>query len=87
MAPAFSMLDAVWRAARVHNGLRRFDRALIAPFAFLGPDYDERLKQIYTSGEAENLIGQPNPLGLSSAPGCSIAGGCANLSSTISTTI
>jgi len=37
--------------------------ALIAPFAFLGPDYDERLKQIYTSGEAENLIGQPNPLG------------------------
>jgi hypothetical protein len=37
--------------------------ALIAPFAFLGPDYDERLKQIYTSGDAENLIGQPNPLG------------------------
>ena len=36
--------------------------ALIAPFAFLGPAYDETLRQMYTSGEAENLIGQPNPL-------------------------
>jgi predicted acylesterase/phospholipase RssA len=24
--------------------------ALIAPFAFLGPDYDDRLRQIYTNG-------------------------------------
>jgi predicted acylesterase/phospholipase RssA len=37
--------------------------ALIAPFAFLGPDYDDRLRQIYTNGEAQRLIGQPNPLG------------------------
>jgi predicted acylesterase/phospholipase RssA len=36
--------------------------ALIAPFAFLGPAYDETLKQMYTSGEAQSLIGQPNPL-------------------------
>ncbi|MGO9741202.1 MAG: patatin-like phospholipase family protein [Roseiarcus sp.] len=36
--------------------------ALIAPFAFLGPDYDDRLRQIYTNGEAQRLIGQPDPL-------------------------
>jgi predicted acylesterase/phospholipase RssA len=36
--------------------------ALIAPFAFLGPAYDERLRQIYTSGEAESFIGRPNLL-------------------------
>jgi predicted patatin/cPLA2 family phospholipase len=36
--------------------------ALIAPFAFLGPAYDQTLRQMYTSGEAESLIGQPNPL-------------------------
>ena len=28
--------------------------ALIAPFAFLGPDYDERLRQVYTNGEAQD---------------------------------
>jgi predicted acylesterase/phospholipase RssA len=43
--------------------------ALIAPFAFLGPDYDDRLKQIYTNGEAQRLIGQPNPLGALFGPG------------------
>ncbi len=37
--------------------------ALIAPFAFLGSDYDDRLKQIYTDGEAERLISHPDPLG------------------------
>ncbi len=37
--------------------------AMIAPFAFLGPGYDERLKQIYTSGEAQNLIEHTSPLG------------------------
>ena len=37
--------------------------ALIAPFAFLGPAYDDRLRQIYTNGAAQRLIGQPNPLG------------------------
>ena len=37
--------------------------ALIAPFAFLGPDYDARLKQIYTDGEAERLISHPDPIG------------------------
>jgi predicted acylesterase/phospholipase RssA len=34
--------------------------ALIAPFAFLGPAYDETLRKIYTSGEAESLIRHPN---------------------------
>jgi Patatin-like phospholipase len=34
--------------------------ALIAPFAFLGPDYDAALKQAYTSGEAEGLLRDPN---------------------------
>ena len=28
--------------------------ALIAPFAFLGPAYDARLKKVYTDGEAQN---------------------------------
>jgi predicted patatin/cPLA2 family phospholipase len=37
--------------------------ASIAPFAFLGAEYDETLKQMYTSGQAENLIKQANPLG------------------------
>jgi len=37
--------------------------ALIAPFAFLGPNYDDKLRQIYTNGEAQRLIGQPDPLG------------------------
>jgi predicted acylesterase/phospholipase RssA len=43
--------------------------ALIAPFAFLGPAYDDRLRKIYTDGEAERLIGQPNPLGALFGPG------------------
>lgn len=30
--------------------------ALIAPFAFLGPKYDEELKKLYTSGVAERLV-------------------------------
>jgi predicted acylesterase/phospholipase RssA len=37
--------------------------ALIAPFAFLGPAYDDRLRKIYTNGDAERLIHDPNPLG------------------------
>ena len=37
--------------------------ALIAPFAFLGPAYDARLKKIYTDGEAKSLFSDPNPLG------------------------
>jgi predicted acylesterase/phospholipase RssA len=38
--------------------------ALIAPFAFLGPAYDETLRQMFTSGEAESLIGHPDPFGV-----------------------
>jgi hypothetical protein len=34
--------------------------ALIAPFAFLGPSYDDALRQAYTSGEAENLLSSPS---------------------------
>jgi hypothetical protein len=37
--------------------------AMIAPFAFLGPDYDAKLRRIYTNGEAQNLIDQTSPLG------------------------
>jgi hypothetical protein len=37
--------------------------AMIAPFAFLGPDYDAKLKRIYTNGEAQSLIEQTSPLG------------------------
>jgi predicted acylesterase/phospholipase RssA len=38
--------------------------ALIAPFAFLGPSYDATLNEIYTSGEAEELLRDPDPLGV-----------------------
>ena len=37
--------------------------ALIAPFAFLGPSYDAKLKHIYTSGEAQSLIAHTSSLG------------------------
>lgn len=33
---------------------------LIAPFAFLGPQYDETLKEVYTSGIAESLLNDPS---------------------------
>ncbi|WP_426443014.1 patatin-like phospholipase family protein [Bradyrhizobium genosp. P] len=33
---------------------------LIAPFAFLGPSYDETLKEVYTSGIAETLLQDPS---------------------------
>ncbi len=38
--------------------------ALIAPFAFLGPSYDELLRHLYTSGIAEKLLSSPRPLDL-----------------------
>jgi predicted patatin/cPLA2 family phospholipase len=34
--------------------------ALIAPFAFLGPDYDKTLREVYTSGIAESLLDTPS---------------------------
>ena len=34
--------------------------ALLAPFAFLGPAYDERMRRMYTDGEAERLIQGPD---------------------------
>ena len=34
--------------------------ALIAPFAFLGPQYDGVLSEIYTSGVAETLVASPS---------------------------
>jgi predicted patatin/cPLA2 family phospholipase len=43
--------------------------ALIAPFAFLGPTYDDKLKQLYTDGEAERLISHPDPIGALFGPG------------------
>jgi hypothetical protein len=30
--------------------------ALIAPYAFLGPDWDDQLAEVYTSGRAEHLL-------------------------------
>src|SRR6202041_1238368 len=30
--------------------------ALIAPYAFLGPDWDDKLVEVYTSGSAEHLL-------------------------------
>ena len=35
--------------------------AMIAPFAFLGPSYDDLLRQVYTSGVAESLVASPHP--------------------------
>ena len=36
--------------------------ALIAPFAFLGPDYDAQLKEIYTTFSTDDLITKRRPL-------------------------
>lgn len=36
--------------------------SLIAPFAFLGPQYDGVLRELYTSGIAESLLEDSNPL-------------------------
>ncbi|WP_314961587.1 patatin-like phospholipase family protein [Bradyrhizobium cosmicum] len=33
---------------------------LMAPFAFLGPQYDDTLKDVYTSGIAESLLNDPS---------------------------
>ena len=33
---------------------------LIAPFAFLGPQYDDTLRELYTSGVAETLLNDPS---------------------------
>ncbi|MDN4981991.1 patatin-like phospholipase family protein [Bradyrhizobium sp. WYCCWR 13022] len=33
---------------------------LIAPFAFLGPQYDDTLRELYTSGIAESLLNDPS---------------------------
>jgi hypothetical protein len=38
--------------------------ALIAPYAFLGPAYDETLVRLYTSGIAENLVSSKRVVGL-----------------------
>ena len=47
--------------------------ALIAPFAFLGPDYDATLRSIYTDGDAESLVQAPD--GLKVVFGSSLFGG------------
>lgn len=47
--PSFSMVSGVSTGA------------LIAPFAFLGPDYDATLRDVYTSGVAASLLDAPNP--------------------------
>jgi hypothetical protein len=38
--------------------------ALIAPFAFLGPDYDDKLKKGYTTIESENIFKPRGPWGI-----------------------
>jgi predicted acylesterase/phospholipase RssA len=37
--------------------------ALLAPFAFLGPRYDETVRHLYTSGVAESLLSDPSIVG------------------------
>ena len=44
--------------------------ALIAPFAFLGPAYDEMLKSVFASGEMANLLQSDGLAGLF-GPACS----------------
>jgi predicted acylesterase/phospholipase RssA len=51
--------------------------APIAPFAFLGPDYDDRLRQIYAYGEARRLIGRSIPWERSLVLGRRIPSACA----------
>ncbi|WP_438265130.1 patatin-like phospholipase family protein [Bradyrhizobium commune] len=46
--PAFSVVSGVSTGG------------LIAPFAFLGPQYDDTLKDVYTSGIAESLLSDPS---------------------------
>ncbi|KRP95973.1 putative patatin/cPLA2 family phospholipase [Bradyrhizobium sp. USDA 4503] len=46
--PAFSVVSGVSTGG------------LIAPFAFLGPRYDDTLKEVYTSGIAESLLQDPS---------------------------
>lgn len=46
--PAFSVVSGVSTGG------------LIAPFAFLGPQYDDTLKEVYTSGIAESLLNDPS---------------------------
>ena len=46
--PAFSVVSGVSTGG------------LIAPFAFLGPQYDDTLRELYTSGIAESLLGDPS---------------------------
>lgn len=36
--------------------------ALSAPFAFLGPDYDDELKSVYTETSASDIFSDENPL-------------------------
>ncbi|WP_296742623.1 patatin-like phospholipase family protein [Mesorhizobium sp.] len=43
--------------------------ALIAPFAFLGPQYDGMLKELYTSGIAASLVEGQGPLSILSTAG------------------
>ncbi len=43
--------------------------ALIAPFAFLGPQYDQKLKELYTSGIASSLAQGGGPLSILSTSG------------------
>lgn len=46
--------------------------ALIAPYAFLGPDWDDELAEVYTSGRAEHLL---HPRGLGALFGSSVYSG------------
>lgn len=43
--------------------------ALIAPFAFLGPAYDDTLKDMYTGGYGITLIDSPDPISAVFGPG------------------
>ncbi|MCR6732742.1 MAG: patatin-like phospholipase family protein [Afipia sp.] len=58
--------------------------ALIAPFAFLGPQYDETLPDIYTSGVAASLIDTPNVLNALFGGAFQAIADCANWSRSMS---
>ncbi len=50
--------------------------ALIAPFAFVGPEYDAVLKDIYTSGIASTLVQSPSVTNILFGSACSGTGAC-----------
>ena len=51
-------MDRVRKSSRVFDGYRCQYRRLISPFAFLGPDYDATLEEIYTGISTKDILTQ-----------------------------